>query len=76
MFNTDHRYESVECIVHGVLVYDAFLKNYELVVKVQRAWLEFNIRRSGAVSNRKTTMRWDTVFRTTEIITATKTTDI
>lgn len=60
-------------VVHRVFAYDAFVKNNESIVKVQRAFkIHFNIGRHGAVPDRKTIMRWVTAFRTTGKITKKK----
>lgn len=56
--------------MYCVFTYDAFIKNNESMMKVQHLFrIHFNIRHRGAVSNRKTIMKWVTAFRTTEIIT-------
>ena len=64
---------AVECGSPCVFAYDAFVKNNESIVKVQRAFkIHFNIGRHGAVPDRKTIMRWVTAFRTTGKITKKK----
>ena len=52
-------------VVHRVFAYDAFVKNNESVVKVQRTLrLHFSAGCRGAALNGKTIMRWVDSFRT------------
>uniref|UniRef100_A0A0A9YLJ5 Transposable element Tc3 transposase n=1 Tax=Lygus hesperus TaxID=30085 RepID=A0A0A9YLJ5_LYGHE len=60
-------------VEHRVFVYDAFVKNNESVVAVQRAFrIRFNVPRRGAIPDRKTIIKWVNAFRTTGVITKQK----